>query len=159
MADAEAGGEPIGFRGTVLLAGKTATGVVVPDVVVAALGAGKRPPVRVVIGDHAYRSTVAVMGGKFMLPISAEVRAAAGVAAGDEIEIGLVLDGEPRVVAVPHDLAAALAGDTGAERCFEGLSYSNRRRIVLSIDGAKTAETRQRRIDKALAALHEGRAL
>jgi hypothetical protein len=150
--------EAITFSTTLLLAGKTATGVVVPDVVVAALGAGKRPAVHVTIGDYSYRSTVAVMRGKFMLPVSAEVRAGAGVTAGDELDIALVLDTEPRVVTVPDDLASALAADPGAAGFFDGLSYSNRLRIVLSVDGAKTAETRERRIDKAVSALREGRA-
>ena len=149
--------EPVAFRATILQAGKTATGVVVPDEVVAALGAGKRPPVRVTIGGYTYRSTVAVMGGKFMLGISAEVRDGAGVAGGDDVEIELVLDREPRVVTVPADFAAALDADAEARRFFDGLSYSNQRRFVEAIAGAKAAETRARRIATSVAKLHEGR--
>ena len=145
------------FRTTILQAGKTATGVVVPDESVAALGAGKRPPVHVTIGGYSYRSTVAVMRGRFMLPISAEVRKGAGIAAGDEVEVVLALDTEPRVVAVPPDFAAALDGDAAARRFFDGLSYSNQRRFVDSIEGAKTAKTRERRIAKSVESLGQGR--
>ncbi len=145
------------FRTTVFLGGKTATGMEVPDDIVTALGSGKRPAVRVTINDFTYRSTVAPMSGKFFLPVSAEVREHAGVAAGDEIDVTLELDTDPREVTVPPDLAAALDGDADAKRCFAGLSYSNKRRIVLSIEDAKTAETRQRRIEKAVGVLREGR--
>jgi hypothetical protein len=142
------------FRAQVQLDGKTATGIRVPDEIVAALGSSKRPPVRVTIGDYTYRSSVASMGGVFMLGISAEVRQNTGVAAGDEIEVDLELDNEPREVTVPPDFSVALDGD--AKRFFEGLSYSNKRRIVMSIEDAKTAETRQRRIEKAINSLSEG---
>lgn len=145
------------FSAVVLLSGKTATGVQVPDEVVAALGTSKKPAVKVTIGDYTYRSTIASMGGKFMLPLSAENRAGAGVAAGDEVEVHVELDTEPRELAVPADLAEALDGESEAKRYFDGLSYSNRRRIVLSIEDAKTAETRQRRVDKAVATLREGK--
>lgn len=145
------------FRAVVQLNGKTATGIQVPPEVVASLGAGKRPSVRVTFNGYTYRSTVAPMGGAFMLPVSAEVRERASVAAGDEVDVDVEVDAEPREVNVPPDLAQALAGDADARRFFEGLSYSNQRRIVLSIDDAKTAETRQRRIAKAVSILREGR--
>ena len=144
------------FRTTVELGGKTATGIKVPPEVVAALGPGKKPAVRVTINGYTYRSTVAVYGGEFFLPVSAEVRERAGVAAGDEIEVALELDTDPRVVEVPADLATALAADADARQLFERLSYSNKRRIVLSIEDAKTAETRRRRIDKAIENLRAG---
>ena len=146
------------FRATLELAGKTATGFRIPAEVVAALGASKRPPVLVTInGRHTYRNTVAVMGGVFMLGVSAEHRAAAGVQAGDELEIDLELDTAPREVAVPADFAAALDADADARRFFDGLSYSNRLRHVNAIEQAKSAETRQRRIDKAVERLRSGR--
>jgi hypothetical protein len=145
------------FRTTVHLGGKTATGIQVPEEVVAALGAGKRPPVHVTINGYTYRSTVAPMGGEFWLPVSAEVRQHSGVAAGDEIEVEVALDTEPREVTVPADFTAALDQDTEAKRFFDSLSYSNKRRLILSIEGAKTDETRQRRIAKTISALHEGR--
>jgi hypothetical protein len=145
------------FHATLESNGKTATGVEVPADVVDALGAGKRPAVHVTIRGHTYRSTVAVMGGRFMLGVSAENRAAAGVEAGDELDVELQLDTEPREVTVPDDLGAALDGDADAKRFFDGLSYSRKRWFVLSVEGAKTAETRQRRVDKALEMLRAGR--
>lgn len=145
------------FHTTILLSGKTATGIHVPTEIIEQLGGGKRPAVRVTINGYTYRSTVAVMGGEFMLPVSAEARAGAGVAAGDEVDVDLEPDVEPREVIVPPDFAAALASDAEAQRFFDGLSYSNKRRIVLSIEGAKAAETRQRRIASGVNMLREGR--
>ena len=145
------------FHSVVQLGGKTATGIPVPEEVVTSLGSSKRPPVRVTINGHTYRSTLASRGGQFMLPISAENRASAGVAAGDEVEVDIELDTAPREVTVPPDLAEALERDVVAKRYFEGLSYSQKQRHVLPIEQAKTAETRQRRIDKALSMLREGR--
>ena len=145
------------FRSTVELGGKTATGLPVPDEVVHGLDAGKRPAVRVTICGHTYRSTVASRGGVYMLPLSAENRAAAGVAAGDEVDVDVELDDQPREVSVPDDLAAALAGDDAARAAFEGLPYSHQLRHVLAIEGARAAETRQRRVEKALEMLREGR--
>ena len=100
------------FRATVQLNGKTATGIEVPDEAVAELGQGQRPPVRVTIGSYSYRTTVARMGGRFLVSLSAENRAAAGVAAGDEVEVDLELDDAPRQVEVPADLKAALRAKT-----------------------------------------------
>jgi hypothetical protein len=146
------------FRATLELGGKTATGFRIPAEVVAALGSGKRPPVRVTINGYTYRNTVAVMGGVFMLGVSAEHRAAAGVQAGDEIDVELELDTAPREVAVPADFAAALDQDADVRRRFDGLSYSHKLQHVLAIEQAKTAETRQRRIDKAISMLRESQA-
>lgn len=145
------------FRATIRLEGKTATGLPVPAEVVEALGRGKRPLVRVTIGVHSYRSTVAAYGDVFMIPLAAEHRAAAGVAAGDEVDVDLELDTEPREVTIPDDFAAALGGDEAARRFFDGLSYSQKRWFVLGIEDARTPETRQRRIAKAVAQLHEGK--
>src|SRR6266498_109436 len=143
------------FRAVVQLAGKTATGVRVPAEVVAGLGSSKRPAVHVTINGHTYRSTVAPMGGNFMLPISADNRASARVAAGDEVDVDIALDTEPREVTVPPDFTDALDRDADARRSFEGLSYSRKQWFVLSIEEAKTAETRQRRIAKAVSTLRE----
>ncbi len=144
------------FRATLLLEGKTATGIRVPAEIVASLGSSKKPAVRATINGHTYRSTVASLGGTFMLPVSAEQRALAGIAAGDEVEVALELDTEPREVTVPPDFAAALDRDADAQRNFATLSYSNKRRHVLAIEEAKTAETRQRRIAKSVETLREG---
>jgi Domain of unknown function (DUF1905)/Bacteriocin-protection, YdeI or OmpD-Associated len=146
------------FRATIEAAGKTATGIPVPAEIVEALGSGKRPAVRVTIRDYSYRSTVAPMGGRFMLPVSAEVRQNAGVAAGDTVEVDLETDNAPREVSLPPDFAAALDQDADAKRFFDGLSYSRKQWHVLSIEGAKTSETRERRIQKSLGLLREGRA-
>lgn len=141
------------FTTTIELAGRTATGIPVPEEVVLGLGRGKRVPVTVTLGGHSYRSTIAAYNGVYMLPLAAEHREAAGVAAGQEVEVDLEVDDAPRVVDVPEDLASALAGDEAARAAFQRLSYSNKRRIVLSVEGAKAAETRARRIDRAVAEL------
>lgn len=145
------------FRATVEQSGKTATGIRVPDEVVERLGAGKRPPVKITINGHTYRSTIAIMGGVFMVGVSAENRAKTGVAGGDKVQVDIELDTEPREVTVPADFAKAIKRDAAAKRTFDGLSPSNKKWHVLSIEGAKTAETRQRRLDKSVATLHEGR--
>ena len=127
-----------------------ATGLPVPGDVVAALGAGKRPPVVVFIGGHSYRSTVAAYGDVFMLPLSAEHRASAGVKAGDEITVTLELDTNPRTVDVPEDLAAALTA-AGARAAFDALSYTARKEYVRQVESAKAVETRSRRIANIVA--------
>jgi hypothetical protein len=143
------------FRAVIRLDGKTATGIEVPPEIVAGLGESRRPPVRVSIAGHTYRSTVAFMKGRFMIPVSAENRAAAGVAAGDEVEVDIALDTEPREVSVPADFAAALSEDAQAQRSFDGMPFSHKQRWVLSVTSAKSPETRQRRIDKAIEELSQ----
>ena len=145
------------FRTTIVQSGKTATGIQVPDEVVEALGSGKRPAVKVTVNGYSYRSTVASMGGVFMVSLSAEHRAGAGVAGGDEVEVDLELDSAPREVTVPPELAAALDAEPAARATFDGLSYSNKSWHVLQVTGAKTEETRQRRIAKSVEALKQGR--
>jgi hypothetical protein len=145
------------FRATVEQAGRTATGIEVPETVVEGLGAGKRPPVRVTINGYTYRSTVASMGGRFMVGVSAENRDGSGVAGGDQVDVDIELDTSPREVTVPPDFAKALKKDAKAKKTFDALSYSNKGWHVQSIEGAKTDETRQRRIAKSVAALREGR--
>jgi len=145
------------FRTTLLTTGKTAAGFVVPDEVMTALGAGKKPAVTVTINGHSYRSTVATIDGRPMVGVSAENRAAAGVAGGDEIDVDLRLDTAPRTVELPPDFAAALAAEPRARAFFDGLNYSERRWFVLGVEDAKTPDTRQRRIEKFVARLLEGR--
>jgi hypothetical protein len=144
------------FRATLQLNGKTATGFEVPPAVVEKLGTSKRPAVLVAINGHTYRSTVAVMGGNFMLGVSAENREAAGVAAGDTVDVDLELDTAPRAVTVPDDFAKALGRVPVARRNFDQLSYSKQQRHVLPIEQAKTAETRRRRIAKSVDELRSG---
>jgi hypothetical protein len=146
------------FRTTIQQGGKTATGIQVPAEVVEALGAGRRPAVTVTINGYTYRSTVAVMGGASMTSLSAEHRAAADVAGGEEVEVDIDLDTAPREVSVPADLTAALDAEPAARRTFDGLSYSNKSWHVLQVEGAKTDETRQRRIARSVDTLRQGRA-
>jgi Bacteriocin-protection, YdeI or OmpD-Associated/Domain of unknown function (DUF1905) len=141
------------IRATIELRGKTACGMSIPPEVVAALGHGKRPPVKVTIRGYTYRSTVAVYGTEYLIGVSAENRTAAGVVAGDVVDVELELDTAPRVIDVPEDFAAALDREPAARQAFETLSYSNKSFFVIGIRDAKTAETRQRRIDKAVAQL------
>lgn len=141
------------FHATIALNGKTATGIEVPADVLAALGPGKRPKVTVTINGYSYPSTVGVMGGRSLLPVSADVRAKAGVAAGDEVDVDVEPDTAPRTVEVPADLAQALDRVPAARAAFGRLSYSGQQRYVLGIEQAKTAETRQRRVAKAVAEL------
>jgi hypothetical protein len=145
------------FRTTILQSGPTATGIRVPDEIVEALGAGRRPAVRVTINGFTYRSSIAVLGGDHMVGVSAENRAGAGGAGGDEVDVDIELDTEPREVSVPPELAAALDAEPAARATFDRLSYSNKSWHVLQVTGAKTDETRQRRIARSIEALREGR--
>jgi hypothetical protein len=145
------------FQAVVELGGKTATGLRVPDEVVEGLGGGKRAAVRVRVGGHTYRTTVARMGGRFLVPLSAENRAAAGVAAGDAVEVEIELDTAPRTVEVPADLAAALAGEEAARAYFDGLAYTHRKEWVRWVEEAKRPETRARRVASTVEQLRAGR--
>lgn len=130
-----------------------ATGLPMPAEAVAAMGSGKKPKVKVTLNGYTYRSTVAAYGEVYMLPLSAEHRSAAGVNAGDEVEVTLELDLEPRTVEVPADLAAALAAQPGARAAFDGLAYSARKEHVRQVESAKAPETRARRIAGIVAKL------
>jgi hypothetical protein len=143
------------FRTKLLSAGKTAAGIEIPARVVEALGSSKKPAVSVTINGFTYRSTVAVMGGKFMVGVSGERREAAGVTPGEMLDVDIELDTAPREVDVPAEFVKALGSDARAKEVFEGLSYSGRLRHVLPIANAKTDETRKRNIDKAIKALRE----
>lgn len=148
----------ISFHTTLLAAGKTAAGIEIPPELVARLGAGKKPAVRVTIRGYTYRSTIASRGDRFLVGVSAENRVAAGVAAGDELDVVIGLDTAPREVVLPGDLAAALATAPGAKRFYETLTYSDRKAIVSLVEGAKSAETRQRRVARAVERFLEGKA-
>lgn len=145
------------FDAMIELGGKTATGIRVPAEIVEALGAGRRPPVRVTINGYTYASTIAVMGGNYMLPISAENREGAGVTAGDEVEVNLELETKPREVVMPGDMADVVNGDDEAREFFAGLSPSYKKAYVTWIESAKKAETRQARLDKITGFLRDGR--
>lgn len=139
------------FKTTVMQAkGMNATGIVVPDAVVAKLGPSRKPKVVITLKGYTYRSTVAVMDGQFLLPLAKEHRDNAGVKAGDKVEVILEVDDAPREVEVPKDLAAALK-KAGLRAAFDALAFSYRKEHVRAIEGAKALETRLRRIEKAVA--------
>jgi len=144
------------FETTVTATGNN-TGIVVPEEVIAQLAAGKRPAVLVDVNGYEYRNTVGVMGGRYMISISAAVRKATGVAGGDPIRVTLTVAGAPREVNVPDDFAAALAADEQAAAFFGKLSNSLQRYHIDNVTGAKSADTRQRRIDKAIALFRDGK--
>ena len=142
------------FRTTLWSSGGNNVGIVVPEEVVTAFGRGKRVPVVVTIdAGHQYRSTIASMGGKFLISFNAATRKITGRGAGDEVEVRLDVDDAPRTVEVPEDLAAELAGDDTAKAAWDGLSFSKQRTHAESITGAKAADTRARRVAKVLDAL------
>ena len=132
------------------LHGKTATGFEVSAAVVDALGSNRRPAVLVTIGPHSWRSTIAPRGGVYLLGVSAENRALAGVSAGDEVDVDVVLDTAPREVDVPDDFAQALNTVPGLRQAFDAMAFTHRKEHVRAIEEAKTAETRARRIERAV---------
>ena len=139
--------KPITFHTTILRTGKNTTGIQVPEEIIEKLGSSKQPLVRVTIKKYTYRSAVAVMGGKFMVGVTAENRQAAGVQGGEEVNVTIELDLEPRTVEVPKDLKAALA-EAGAVKAFENSAPSMQKEYVRQVEEAKAQETRGRRIAK-----------
>ncbi|GAA3254321.1 YdeI/OmpD-associated family protein [Dactylosporangium siamense] len=128
-------------------------GLEVPAELVESLGGGARPPVTITINGHSWKSRVAIMRGRHLLGLSNSNRQAAGVATGEEVEVELELDTEPRVVVEPADFAQALDDDPVARAAYDNLAFSHKREHVRAIESAKQAETRQRRIEKAIATL------
>src|SRR5690242_4276629 len=143
------------FESVVELGGRTATGIPVPDEVIAALGSSKRPPVTVTVNGHRYRTTAVRMGGRFLVPLSAEHREAAGVAAGQRITVEIENDTAAREVALPDDLAAAM--DDATRTTYDELAYTHRKEWVRWVEEAKRPETRATRIAKTVDALREGK--
>jgi hypothetical protein len=146
------------FHTSLLPTGKNTTGIAISPEIIEQLGGGKRPPCRVTIGSFTYRTTVGVMGGKSLIPVSADIRKQAGIAAGDDIDVQLELDTQPRDVELPADFAEALSKDPQAGSFFDGLSPSQKKWHVQQVESAKTCETRQRRIGKSVELLHQQRA-
>ncbi len=138
------------FQTTILKAGKTATGICIPDDIIEKLGAGKKPPIKVTLNGYTYRSTVAVMGGKFMVGVNADVRGAANVKGGDKLIVDIELDTKVREVTPSPDFKKALDNNSKAKKFFETLSYSKQKNYVTIIEQSKTVETRQKRIEKAI---------
>jgi len=133
------------------------TGIVVPAEIVEALGGGKRPALNVTVNGFAYRSSLATMGGQYMISFSSDKRVATGLNGGDKIAVTLELDTAPRVMDVPPDLQKALEKDKAAKAYFATLTYSNQRRHIDPINDAKTPETRARRIEKSVVLFHDGK--
>ena len=148
--------DQVRFDTTVASSGNN-TGIIVPPALIAQLGAGKRPPVLVKVNGYEYRTTVGVMHGQYMVGISAAVRSATGLSGGDPIAVTLTVAHEPREVNMPPDLAAALAAHPVAESFFATLANSVQRFHVDNINGARTDETRHRRIAKAVQLFLDGR--
>jgi hypothetical protein len=148
-ADPHEQGQNMKFRAEVEPA-EPMRGLEVPAEVVEALSGGTRPPVTITINGHSWRSRVAIMRGRYLLGLSNANRQAAGVAIGDEVEVDVVLDVEPRMVIEPADLAQALDADPAARSAYDRLAYSHKREHVRAIESAKKPETRARRIDAAV---------
>ena len=128
-------------------------GLEIPPEVVESLGAGKRPPVRITLNGHSWRSRVAIMRGRYLVGLSNANRQAAGVQIGETVTVDLELDTEPRRVVVPADLQAELEADPAAHAAWDRLAFSHKREHVRAIESAKKPETRRRRVESALAAL------
>lgn len=135
---------PVRFSAVMHLVGNN-TGIPVPPEVIETLGGGKRPAVSVTVNGFSYRSTVGVMAGRSLIPFSSDKRRSTGIAGGDAIEVELTLDTAPRDTPLPDDLAAALAAAGGTE-AFAALAPSRRQAHITSIESAKAAETRARRV-------------
>lgn len=143
----KAAANSVTFHTTILKTGKNTAGIQVPETVIEELGGGKRPLVKVTINNYTYRSAVATMDGKFMISLSAKNREAAGVAGGEEADVTVELDLEPRTVEIPEDLMAAL-NEANALAAFENSAPSMRKEYVRQVVEAKAQETRERRIKK-----------
>jgi hypothetical protein len=145
----------ITFHTTILKTGKNTAGIQVPEEIIDKLGSGKRPLVRVTINKYTYRSAVAVMTGKYMISFSSDHRKAAGVQGGDEADVTLELDLEPRTVEIPKDLKDALI-EASALAIFENSAPSMKKEYIRQVEEAKAQETRERRIAKIVEKLSAG---
>jgi hypothetical protein len=146
------------LRAELLSTGTSTTAFAIPDSLVDELGGGRHPKVAVTVNGHTFRTSIARMGDGFWLGVSAERRATASIAVGDVLDLEIVLDTTPREVQLPEDLAAALAADPQAAAFWETLSFSAKQWHTTQVNGAKTTETRQRRVARSIALLREGRA-
>jgi Bacteriocin-protection, YdeI or OmpD-Associated/Domain of unknown function (DUF1905) len=143
---------------TTLLERGPAAAVVLDDAQVEAVGEGaRRFPVLATVNGYTWRTSVMRMRGEFMVGLSREVREAAGVGAGQTVDVKIELDAEPREVEVPEALASALAGDPAAGAAFDGLAFTHRKEYARWIAEAKREETRERRVKEALQMLREGK--
>ncbi|MEO6868464.1 MAG: YdeI/OmpD-associated family protein [Ginsengibacter sp.] len=141
------------FKTTILTAGKTATGICIPDQIIESFNAGRKPPIKITLNKYTYRSTVAVMGGKYMVGVSADIREASGVKGGDTLTVEIELDTKERTVDLPEDFKRSLDKNLNAKEIFHALSYSKQKNHVTLIEQARTEETRKKRIDQFIALL------
>ncbi len=144
------------FKTKIIQSGNN-TGINIPENVIESFNAGKKPPVKITLNKYTYRNTVAVMDGKYMVSLSSENRKNANVTGGDELEVNIELDTEPRTVELPADFKKALDKNSAAKKNFESLSNSKKKYLVLPVLDAKTEETRMRRIEKAIELLKSGK--
>ena len=130
-------------------------GIEVPESIIEKLGAGKKPPVIVTINYYTYKNTVAVMQGKYLIPLNSEHRKFVNVNGGDQLEIDIELDKLPRNIEIPIELASRFKGESDAKTFFETLAPSNKKKIIVLIETAKTDETRNKRLDKIISDLNQ----
>ena len=142
----------ISFRTRLTGEGRTASGIIVPEELMAKLGPAKRYPVVVTVGDYSYRNSVSWYKGAFMISMSSDNKAAAGVSGGDEVDVTVEIDTEPRVLEMPDEFAAALTA-AGVLEKFQALSYSKQRTFVEPWAAAKSDATRDNNLAKAIAAV------
>jgi hypothetical protein len=143
---------------TTLVSRGPAAVVVLDDDQVAVVGEGaRRFPVVATVNGYTWRTSVARMGGEFLVGLNRAVREGAGVQAGDQVEVELELDAAPREVEVPRALADALAADGEAREAFDRLAYTHRKEYARWIEEAKRDETRPRRVAQALEMLRQGK--
>lgn len=116
-----------------------------------------RPPVRVTIRGHTFRTTPARYGSDSYLVLNKANREATRLSRGDRARLRIELDTEPRVVDPPEDLARFLAGAPEAKAVFERLAFSHQKAYADWVAEAKRPETRQRRAAAAVDRLSAGR--
>ncbi len=144
------------FHAEVRAEAKTNPFIELPETMVLALGAGKRPPLRTTINGVPYRTRVAVYGGRYYLGLRKDVVNASGAVPGSTAQVSVELDEAPREVQVPGDLASALASTPEAKAAFEGLAFTHRKEYVRWIEDAKRPETRLTRVRRTVSMLQEG---
>jgi hypothetical protein len=123
------------------------------------LGVSARIAVRGTINGYGFRSSIFPDGDVRIMMVNRAMQQGAGAVSGDTVRVVIEPDSLPRTVTVPADLARAFTRSPAARENFDGLSYSHRKAYVEWIEEAKRVETRQRRIEKAIDMLTEGRKL
>jgi bifunctional DNA-binding transcriptional regulator/antitoxin component of YhaV-PrlF toxin-antitoxin module len=120
-------------------------------------GTRARVPIRGTINGYPFRSSLSPYGGRHLMPVNKELRAGAGVDAGDVVEVVMERDEEERTVEAPPLLKKALAKSKTAQANWEKLSFTHKKEMARAIAGAKQEETRVRRLGKIMEILKSGR--